>query len=157
MARKGYFSEDHICHHFIQITQSVEPTESWFFVGKCSIRRNSLSPEVFITCQNSMSTTPNMNNTKWAALSQPWPMRIYNVGLSKWQHEINVVFGDLNDRFRMSINHAISGMVTGYSKLKKFSELTRVHYLQCQITGIKCRFQEKEKLLSPFQNQSRCM
>lgn len=51
-------------------------------------------------------------------------MRVYNVGLSKLQHEINVVFGGLTDKFRTAISYPINCMVTGYSKLKKVSELT---------------------------------
>lgn len=69
MARRGYLNEDHIYHHYIQITQSTDPTESWFFVGKSNIHINSLSPEVFIICTNFMSTIWNKNNTKWAALA----------------------------------------------------------------------------------------
>lgn len=42
-------------------------------------------------------------------------MRDYNVGLSKQQHEINGASGDLNDKYRMGISHAIYGMVTGYN------------------------------------------
>lgn len=44
MAGREYLNEDHPYHHYIQITQSIDPTESQEFVGKCGTHINSLLP-----------------------------------------------------------------------------------------------------------------